>query len=886
MNTQDNKTIPNKTQDLQNDPSIAAEFTDLSFSLEGKLKSPDASEKIMLLEIDGARQNLEFKTARQVFEHLCSVEHFLEIMETLIVHSSSCDVKAKSDFWCVYVKINETLVDRDIRRHLADVSPLFDAERIAYADKPTLNDDFEAFPDVTYFYQDGITYNISDLSAVHVETIENATMCSGFGSHHTNGSLMPDGSKRPDVNRTPYVGITFEGIQALVDNPQTLKKDKAQWLVPSSYKGEYGRTHKYQRDNGQYWCLWADLDIDPPTIEKLDNELGFYLGCNYEIYTSRSATKDKQKSHINIPLDEPLSGLRWAMAQVCLNDWLEEQGIKPDRASERTGQITYLPNRGEFYASASSRDVEYFDPCEHFKEEMDAKFLAIGTYNTELIARKAASKIKKEQRLAIGVDSPVDEYNDLYQVEDVLIKYGYVQHELHLDRFMHPASGTGSFSATVRNNRVHAMSAEDPLCTMRAEGGSLGAHDAFSAFTVLAHNGDTKAAIKDAGDNILFVGDEHWNKVKQREYKEEESKVEPHDFLGDNKPDTINTDDLKTFDMSKFSLNGTSAAMRKDMQEHKYVLGEIAILGQLTALYAKPNGGKTLLTIYLLIEAIKKGNVKPDDVFYINADDNHTGLVEKLELAEKYGFNMVAPGFNGFNSAELGLSLNHLMENNEARGKVIILDTLKKFTNIMDKSLASKFGTMMREFVTKGGTIIMLAHTNKNRDSDGKVIFSGTSDIVDDVDCAYTLDVNDDKGGVLDKSVIFEKIKSRGANVQEAAYKFLAIAQSYDALLNSVTPIDEYQVKEAKARIVMDELLTTNNDAIDSILELLNEGVTSKTDLIGRGASLCGISTAKIRKVLKAHNGSSFIDGHRWQEYKGDKAAKLYRVIHLDDWLQ
>ena len=52
----------------------------------------------------------------------------------------------------------------------------------------------------------------------------------------------------------------------------------------------------------------------------------------------------------------------------------------------------------------------------------------------------------------------------------------------------------------------------------------------------------------------------------------------------------------------------------------------------------------------------------------------------------------------------------------------------------MDKKLSSKFGRMMREFVSKGGTIIMLAHTNKNRYSNGKVIFSGTSDIVDDVD--------------------------------------------------------------------------------------------------------------------------------------------------------
>jgi hypothetical protein len=140
---------------------------------------------------------------------------------------------------------------------------------------------------------------------------------------------------------------------------------------------------------------------------------------------------------------------------------------------------------------------------------------------------------------------------------------------------------------------------------------------------------------------------------------------------------------------------------------------------------------------------------------------------------------MIAPGFKDFDTASFGFYLAQLMAINEARGKVIILDTLKKFTNIMDKKLASDFGKQMRMFVTNGGTIIMLAHTNKNRDADGKVVFSGTSDIVDDVDCAYTLDVNDDKSGVADKAVLFENIKSRGDVAQEAAYKYLAKPSHY-----------------------------------------------------------------------------------------------------------
>ena len=180
------------------------------------------------------------------------------------------------------------------------------------------------------------------------------------------------------------------------------------------------------------------------------------------------------------------------------------------------------------------------------------------------------------------------------------------------------------------------------------------------------------------------------------------------------------------------------------------------VFGQATAYYAKPNSGKTLLTICLLIEAMKKGEIKADDVFYINADDNYKGLVTKLEIAEKYGFNMLAPSFNGFEASKFMDYLSQLILTDDAKGKVLILDTLKKFTNIMDKKVASDFGVYMRSFVSKGGTIIMLAHTNKHRDDEGKVVFSGTSDIVDDVDCAYTIDVSEN-GNQETKTIIFEK---------------------------------------------------------------------------------------------------------------------------------
>ncbi len=120
------------------------------------------------------------------------------------------------------------------------------------------------------------------------------------------------------------------------------------------------------------------------------------------------------------------------------------------------------------------------------------------------------------------------------------------------------------------------------------------------------------------------------------------------------------------------------------------------------------------------------------------------GLTIKGKDSSKKGFNMLAPGYKGFEAEHLLPMLGQLIIEKQARGKIIILDTLKKFTSLMDKKSSANFGIKIREFISHGGTIIALAHTNKNRSDDGKLIFEGTGDITNDVDCYYTIDIKEE----------------------------------------------------------------------------------------------------------------------------------------------
>ncbi len=209
------------------------------------------------------------------------------------------------------------------------------------------------------------------------------------------------------------------------------------------------------------------------------------------------------------------------------------------------------------------------------------------------------------------------------------------------------------------------------------------------------------------------------------------------------KPDSLPINMVKEgkpFSLKAFSMQGQAEVMRKQMLDDVFVLAFLALLGQATTIYARANTGKTLLVLWMLIQSIIAGRIKGENVIYINADDTYAGFIQKLDLAEQYGFHMLMPNQNGFDPQAMQGYLRQMIDHDTARNSIIVLDTLKKFTDLMDKKAGSGFMSRVREFIAAGGTVISLAHTNKNKNGEGKSVFCGTSDVVDDCDCVYILD--------------------------------------------------------------------------------------------------------------------------------------------------
>ena len=328
--------------------------------------------------------------------------------------------------------------------------------------------------------------------------------------------------------------------------------------------------------------------------------------------------------------------------------------------------------------------------------------------------------------------------------------------------------------------------------------------------------------------------------------------------------------------LDKFSMTGQSEKLSQILDEETYVLYVIALVAQFTVIYAAPNTGKTLILLAGIVQAILEKRISAKSVYYINADDNIRGAIEKLSIAEELGFHMLCPGHNGFENTKLYNLLKQLIASGQAKGTVILIDTIKKFVNLMDKSHSSRWSSLFREFVMQGGTVILLAHTNKNKGGDGKRVYGGTSDLVDDADAAYLIDVLHETNDT--RYVECKCIKSRGSNADRAHFKYsIENDQSYDQLFASVESVDASELENIHDAKEADK--DENEKAIiDGIIASIDYGITTKMELVKTASSHSRQSRKKVMKVLEQYTGDDPTTA-KWRFERRERGAMHYMLL-------
>lgn len=191
----------------------------------------------------------------------------------------------------------------------------------------------------------------------------------------------------------------------------------------------------------------------------------------------------------------------------------------------------------------------------------------------------------------------------------------------------------------------------------------------------------------------------------------------------------------------------TTNEMMEKIEQARFIWKRLFVSGHMIMICSEANGGKTSILIQAAADIAANGL----DVWYVNLDASAADLKSYHDHAQSNRYRLVAPDMHQGKSVE---DVKKILEEIAATDEdlsnlVLILDTLKKFNDMMNKTNSSGFFALLRRLTARGVTIIALAHTNKHKDRDDKPVFEGTGDLRNDCDeLIYLNPVHNDDGSI------------------------------------------------------------------------------------------------------------------------------------------
>ena len=232
----------------------------------------------------------------------------------------------------------------------------------------------------------------------------------------------------------------------------------------------------------------------------------------------------------------------------------------------------------------------------------------------------------------------------------------------------------------------------------------------------------------------------------------------------------------------------------------------------------------------------------------------------------------------GFSVETLKLLLEQAIDSQSAGDVVFVLDTLKKFVDMMDKRAARTLTDLLRRFVQAGGTVIALAHTNKNKASDGASIAEGVGDFLNDADCGYIIEVVSSQDAPT-KTIVFNNTKSRGPNAKKATFTYdNGEETSWHERFESVASLDGDEAKKTISKIEADRRHAEDVQVIEYICERLKSGPRSRKELCQEDLTN-EFSRNRREKVLERYSTDNGGENRvHWKASKGKTGGFVYHL--------
>ena len=162
--------------------------------------------------------------------------------------------------------------------------------------------------------------------------------------------------------------------------------------------------------------------------------------------------------------------------------------------------------------------------------------------------------------------------------------------------------------------------------------------------------------------------------------------------------------------LNEFRLTDDEVAEIKDPE---WAITNIAPRGHVVAIAAPPGAGKTTILFHLAKQHTHKFNV-----VYVHADTNPSDAKSYFEQAKVHDVAYLTPDMKvGKSMADVVRRLEALSNSDADLNDELGVDTLKKMTDMIDKSRLKGLLNLTKT-LKPGMTVILLAHTNKHKDTE------------------------------------------------------------------------------------------------------------------------------------------------------------------------
>ena len=191
-------------------------------------------------------------------------------------------------------------------------------------------------------------------------------------------------------------------------------------------------------------------------------------------------------------------------------------------------------------------------------------------------------------------------------------------------------------------------------------------------------------------------------------------------------------------------------------------------------------------------------------------------------------------------------------------GYVLVLDTMKKFLDVMGKAGAREFFKVLRAITTLGGTVLLLGHTNKHKDIEGKLVFEGVGDIRNDIDELFYIEAVDDaQTGDRLATIVPDKVRCAA---EACTFRLRKLTlDAVDERLTDVSALAAAALREKQDGHAI--------AAIESILKA--RGGESKEKLVAEVAISVALGQHKVRDILRNYSDGEMGNGARWNITRG-----------------